>query len=42
MPSRARAFALCVLGLIRSIAVDPAGLVYLGSDSGEIRRLRPQ
>jgi len=31
-----------LLGRIRSIAVDKAGLVYLGSDSGGIWRLRPQ
>ena len=30
-----------VLGRIRAIAVDAAGLVYLGSDSGDIWRLRP-
>jgi len=42
MPSRARAFALSVLGRIRSVAVDRAGLVYLGSDTGDIWRLRPQ
>jgi glucose/arabinose dehydrogenase len=30
-----------LLGRIRSIAVDPAGLVYLGSDSGQIWRLKP-
>lgn len=30
-----------VLGRIRSIAVDSEGLVYLGSDNGEIWRLRP-
>jgi glucose/arabinose dehydrogenase len=30
-----------LLGRIRSIAVDQAGLVYLGSDSGFIWRLRP-
>jgi glucose/arabinose dehydrogenase len=31
-----------LLGRIRSIAVDTAGLVYLGSDSGDVWRLRPQ
>ena len=31
-----------LLGRIRSIGVDAAGLVYLGSDSGEVWRLRPQ
>lgn len=31
-----------VLGRVRTVAVDPAGLVYLGSDNGEIWRLRPQ
>jgi glucose/arabinose dehydrogenase len=31
-----------VLGRIRSIAVDKQGLVYLGSDNGEIWRLRPE
>jgi glucose/arabinose dehydrogenase len=31
-----------VLGRIRSIAVDRAGLVYLGSDNGEIWRLSPE
>lgn len=30
-----------VMGRIRSVAVDKAGLVYLGSDNGEIWRLRP-
>lgn len=30
-----------VMGRIRSLAVDQAGLVYLGSDNGEIWRLRP-
>jgi glucose/arabinose dehydrogenase len=30
-----------VLGRIRSLAVDAAGLVYLGTDAGEIWRLRP-
>jgi len=30
-----------VLGRIRSIAVDGQGLVYLGSDSGEVWRLSP-
>jgi glucose/arabinose dehydrogenase len=30
-----------VLGRIRAIAVDAAGLVYLGSDSGDIWRLQP-
>jgi glucose/arabinose dehydrogenase len=34
--------ALRLLGRIRAVAVDPAGLVYLGSDNGEIWRLRPQ
>ena len=34
--------ALRVLGRIRSVAVDREGLVYLGSDSGDIWRLRPQ
>ena len=34
--------ALRVLGRIRSVAVDRAGLVYLGSDTGDIWRLRPQ
>ena len=31
-----------LLGRIRSIAVDRAGLVYLGSDNGEVWRLRPE
>jgi len=31
-----------VLGRIRSIAVDSEGLVYLGSDNGEVWRLRPE
>jgi len=31
-----------VLGRVRAVAVDAAGLVYLGSDNGEIWRLRPQ
>lgn len=31
-----------ILGRIRAVAVDQAGLVYLGSDNGEIWRLRPQ
>ena len=31
-----------LLGRIRSIAVDRAGLVYLGSDNGELWRLRPE
>jgi glucose/arabinose dehydrogenase len=31
-----------LLGRIRSIAVDAAGLVYLGNDDGEVWRLRPQ
>lgn len=30
-----------VMGRIRSLAVDQAGRVYLGSDNGEIWRLRP-
>jgi glucose/arabinose dehydrogenase len=30
-----------VLGRIRSIAVDRAGLIYLGSDNGEVWRLSP-
>jgi glucose/arabinose dehydrogenase len=30
-----------VMGRIRSLAVDADGLVYLGSDNGEIWRLRP-
>ena len=30
-----------LLGRIRSIAVDAAGLIYLGSDNGEIWRLSP-
>jgi len=31
-----------VLGRVRSIAVDSEGLVYLGSDNGEVWRLRPE
>jgi len=31
-----------ILGRIRAVAVDQGGLVYLGSDNGEIWRLRPQ
>ncbi len=31
-----------LLGRIRSIAVDSEGLVYLGSDNGEVWRLRPE
>jgi glucose/arabinose dehydrogenase len=31
-----------LLGRIRAIALDPAGLVYLANDYGEIWRLRPQ
>ena len=31
-----------LLGRIRSIAVDEAGLIYLGTDSGDIWRLRPE
>ncbi len=31
-----------LLGRIRSIAVDGEGLVYLGSDNGEVWRLRPE
>ena len=31
-----------LLGRIRSIAVDAAGRIYLGSDNGEVWRLRPQ
>lgn len=31
-----------MLGRIRSIAVDAAGLIYLGSDSGQVWRLRPE
>jgi glucose/arabinose dehydrogenase len=31
-----------ILGRIRAVAVDQAGLIYLGSDNGEIWRLRPQ
>jgi len=31
-----------VLGRIRALALDSAGLVYLGNDYGEIWRLRPQ
>jgi glucose/arabinose dehydrogenase len=31
-----------LLGRIRSVAVDDKGLVYLGSDNGEIWRLRPE
>ena len=34
--------ALRLLGRVRSIAVDAAGLVYLGSDNGEVWRLRPE
>ena len=30
-----------VMGRIRSVAVDAEGLVYLGSDTGEVWRLRP-
>lgn len=30
-----------VMGRIRSVAVDPDGLIYLGSDSGAVWRLRP-
>jgi glucose/arabinose dehydrogenase len=30
-----------VMGRIRSLAVDRAGLIYLGSDNGEVWRLRP-
>lgn len=30
-----------VLGRIRAVAVDAAGLVYIGTDAGEIWRLRP-
>jgi len=30
-----------LLGRIRSIAVDSEGLIYLGSDNGEVWRLRP-
>jgi glucose/arabinose dehydrogenase len=30
-----------LLGRIRSIAVDQEGLIYLGSDSGSVWRLRP-
>jgi glucose/arabinose dehydrogenase len=33
--------ANALLGRIRSIAVDAAGFIYLGSDSGEIWRLKP-
>ena len=33
---------LRVLGRVRAVAVDAAGLVYLGTDSGDIWRLRPQ
>jgi glucose/arabinose dehydrogenase len=31
-----------LLGRIRSIGVDGEGLVYLGSDNGEVWRLRPE
>ena len=31
-----------LLGRIRSIAVDDQGLIYLGSDNGEVWRLRPE
>ncbi|MBT8048951.1 MAG: PQQ-dependent sugar dehydrogenase [Gammaproteobacteria bacterium] len=31
-----------LLGRIRSIAVDKGGLVYLGSDNGEVWRLKPE
>jgi glucose/arabinose dehydrogenase len=31
-----------LLGRIRSIAVNDEGLIYLGSDSGEVWRLRPE
>jgi glucose/arabinose dehydrogenase len=31
-----------LLGRIRSIAVDNQGLIYLGSDNGEVWRLRPE
>jgi len=31
-----------LLGRIRSVAVDEKGLVYLGSDNGEVWRLRPE
>jgi glucose/arabinose dehydrogenase len=31
-----------LLGRIRSIAVDSQGLIYLGSDNGEVWRLRPE
>ena len=31
-----------LLGRIRSIAVDGQGLIYLGSDNGEVWRLRPE
>lgn len=31
-----------LLGRVRSIAVDGDGLIYLGSDSGEVWRLRPE
>ena len=31
-----------ILGRIRAVAVDQGGLIYLGSDNGEIWRLRPQ
>jgi glucose/arabinose dehydrogenase len=30
-----------LLGRVRSIAIDDAGLVYLGSDTGTIWRLKP-
>ena len=31
-----------LLGRIRSLAVDDEGMVYLGSDNGEVWRLRPE
>jgi glucose/arabinose dehydrogenase len=31
-----------LLGRIRSVAVDNEGLIYLGSDNGEVWRLRPE
>jgi glucose/arabinose dehydrogenase len=31
-----------LLGRVRSIAVDGQGLIYLGSDNGEVWRLRPE
>jgi glucose/arabinose dehydrogenase len=34
--------ALRLLGRIRSIALDQQGLIYLGSDEGEVWRLRPE